>query len=273
MKRRSIIFIAVITVIAVAAAVVYMIHERNTSSAKYPVITFAEDTISVAVDASDEELLRGVTATDPEDGDVSSTLVVEGLSNLGKDNAVKVTYAAFDSRNHVTKATRTVKFVDYEGPRFSLSEPMIFKRANDINILSRIGAEDPFDGNISGNIKYSITSNSISLDEDGEYEIKFSVTNSIGDTVTLPLKVEITTQNVNPAEITLTDYIVYLKVGDEFNSRDYVVGYTVKDTEYEGASGLSIKSDVDTDEAGVYTVDYSYTSSPQSRTRLVVVVE
>ena len=273
MKKGNVVILTLLAMLAVIAAIGFAFYNKNISSPQYPQITFAEESISVTVDASDAELLQGVTAYDPEDGDVTASLVVEGVSNIAKGDTVKVTYAAFDSRNHVTKAERLVKFVDYKGPRFNMSAPLIFRRANDINLLSCVGAEDPFDGDISGRIKYAIVTNGVSFSDAGEYEIKLNVTNSIGDTAMLPVTVEITTQDYNPAHITLTDYIVYLEVGDEFNPRDYVVGYTVRDTEHEGAYGLRIENNVDTDEAGIYTVDYSYTSSPQSHTRLIVVVE
>lgn len=273
MKKKNIVLLAMLTALAVAAAIGFAFYSMNISSPKYPEIKFAQNTISVSVDASEEELLQGVTATDPEDGDVTQSLVVEGLSNIAKGSSVKVTYAAFDSQNHVTKAQRTVNFTDYTGPRFKLSAPLVFPRANDINLLSIVSAEDPFDGDISGRVKYSIVTNGVSLSEEGEYEIKLMVSNRIGDTETLILPVEITSKNANSANIELSDYIVYINVNDEFNSRDYVVGYTVDGEEHEGAGGLSVKSDVDTDEAGVYTVDYTYTGRPESRTRLIVVVE
>lgn len=273
MKKKSMILLALFAFIVILATMGFAYQRRKISSPQYPKIQFAEDTISVTVDASDEELLQGVSAYDPEDGDVSQSLVVEGLSNLAKGNAVKVTYAAFDSQNHVTKAQRTVTFTDYNGPRFKLSTPMIFTRSNDINVLSIVTAADPFDGDISSRVKYSVVTNGVSLSEVGEYEIKLMVTNSIGDTASLTLPVEIVSQGTNFTNIELSDYIVYLKVGDEFAPKDYVVGYTVNGEEHEGANGISIKNNVDTDEAGVYTVTYTYYGNQQSYTRLLVVVE
>lgn len=273
MKRKNIVLLSLLTALALVAAIGFAIQRKCVSSPQYPEIKFAQDTISVPVDASDAELLRGVTAVDPEDGDVTASLVVEKMTNLVKDNAVKVTYVAFDSRNHVTKAQRTVVFTDYNGPRFVLTAPLIFRSSNDVDVLKNVGAEDPFDGDISGRVKYSVVTNGASLSEVGEYEIKLMVTNSIGDTEALTLPVEITAQDANPANIELSDYIVYLNVGDDFNAREYVKGYTVNGNYREGAGGVSVKSDVDTDEAGIYTVTYTYNGRVNSHTRLFVVVE
>lgn len=66
-----------------------------------------------------------------------------------------------------------------------MAAPLIFRLSNNIDMLSNVGAEDVFDGDISSSLKYSI-SNDTSVDTIGEYEIKFSVTNKIGDTAVLP---------------------------------------------------------------------------------------
>lgn len=271
MKKRSIIILILLTLIFVASAIIFN-HYKDLSP-QYPQINFYGKDISVSVDAADQELLNGVTATDPEDGDVTDSLVVEGVSSVIKDNKIKVTYAAFDSENHVTKEERTVKFVDYKSPHFTMTAPLIFRESNNIEIVPLIGAEDVFDGDISRSVKYSIITNGIALNEAGEYEILVSVTNRIGDTSTLPLAVEITEEDPNPAMITLSDYLIYLNEGDEFDPKEYVQSYTVNKVEHTSASGLRITSEVDTDEPGVYTVDYSYNGRIESRTRLIVVVE
>lgn len=270
MKKKRIIILALIAAVSVVAAAIYGIS-RNTSP-EYPEIKFSGGEISVSVNAMDEELLKGVSATDPEDGDITDSLVVEGISSLIKGNDIKVTYAVSDSKNHVTKASRTVKFVDYESPRFSLAAPLIFRLSNNINILADISAEDVFDGDISSSLKYSI-SNDVSFGAIGEYEIKFSVTNKIGDTVVLPVTVEITDEDPHSEDIVLSDYLVYLNKSDEFNAKDYVVSYTANGVEHNSANGLKITNNVNTDEAGVYTVDYTYSGKTTCRTRLIVVVE
>ncbi len=270
MKKKRIIILAIVAALSVVLAVIYGIS-RNTSP-EYPEIKFSDGEISVSVNATDEELLEGVSATDPEDGDITDSLVVEGISSLIKGNDIKVTYAAVDSENHVTKASRTVKFVDYESPRFSLSAPLIFRLSNNINIFSNVGAEDVFDGDISNSLKYSI-SNDVSFDTIGEYEIKFSVTNKIGDTVTLPVTLEITDEDPRTEDIELSDYLVYLNKGEKFNAKDYVVSYLANGVEHNSANGLKITDNVNTDEAGVYTVDYIYSGRTACRTSLIVVVE
>ena len=69
---------------------------------------------------------------------------------------MQVTYAAFDSDRHVTKATRTVRYTDYHSPRFTLSQPLIC-RTNGSRALSLfVGAADSIDGDLSDRVKIAV---------------------------------------------------------------------------------------------------------------------
>ena len=272
MKKRETIILLLVTLLAVAAALGVAYYKKGMASPKYPEIKFDNDTISVSINATDKELLKGVTATDPEDGDISDSLIVGDISNIVNGKYARITYAACDSQNHVTKAQRTVVYTDYTSPRFSMTGPMIFKISNNVNILQYINAEDVFEGDISRNIKFSITTNGVDFGEVGEYEVVFSVTNSKGDTSSLPITVEVTDRAFNSAEITLSDYLVYLKPGDEFDAKQYVVGYQANGSTVNGTKGLKIDGDVDTDTPGVYKVEYTYKGNTLSQTSLYVVV-
>mgnify|MGYP003296231989 CR=1 FL=1 len=272
MKKKGTIILLIVAVLAVAAAIAFDISNDKKSSPQYPVIKFDSDTIDLFVDATEADLLDGVTATDPEDGDITKSIVIEGISGITDGTSVKVTYAAVDSQNHVTKAERTVNYIDYTRPRFSMSRPLIFGNAKEINFMPYITATDVFEGDISGRIKYSLVNSATIEDEAGEYEIKISVTNKLGDTVSIPLTVGISDEYANWDKITLSDYLVYAERGTPFDPKAYVVSYTDGKREIESARGLSIINNVNTDEPGVYIVEYS-ASRGASKTRLVVVVE
>lgn len=266
--------LAVLMVLSIAAAVGYKIYARSQSSVLPPEIHFEEGIISVPTNASDEQLLKGVTATDPEDGDVTASVIVEGMSKLVGKNNVTVSYIAFDSQNHMARAERTVHLSDYHPPRFALKEALCFRLSNNINILKSIQANDKLDGDISGKVKYTIDDGSAYFNSVGEYEITLSVTNSLGQTVKLPLTVEITHANPNPSEVVLDKYLIYLKKGASFDAASHVVGYTDTGVVHKGADGVSISGSVDTNTPGIYTVKYSYGSGQfLSYTKLIVVVE
>ena len=70
----------------------FILFERMREDKIAPEIFFENDRIEVSVNATDEELLKGVTATDDRDGDVSASLVVERLSEFTAPGVRKVTY-------------------------------------------------------------------------------------------------------------------------------------------------------------------------------------
>ncbi len=55
-------------------------------------------------------LLEGVTATDEKDGDVTDSLVIENIFPNDDHTSALVVYAAKDSHNNVSKATRRVNY-------------------------------------------------------------------------------------------------------------------------------------------------------------------
>ncbi|MDY3080392.1 MAG: hypothetical protein SOR56_09370 [Oscillospiraceae bacterium] len=273
MKNKLPVILIILTVLSVALAVGYTAYERVGSGPGVPKISFAENSIDASVGASDEELLRGVTASDPEDGDVTASLIVESISNM-RDGRARISYVAFDSDDHLSRAQRTVRFTDYKKPSFSFTRGMEFRLSGNIDILKYIEAQDVFDGDISDKVKYSIESNAVSLGSVGEHQVTLRVTNSLGDTAHLPITVEVSSDEPNAAGIKLTQYVLYLNEGDEFDAISYVEGYTANDEYHAGADGLRITNDVDTGVPGVYSVKYAYGyGNSESHVRLTVVVE
>lgn len=239
--------------------------------------------LSISVLDSQDALLQGVSAKDDRDGNVTDSLVVESIIMTGQENTAKVVYAAFDSAGHVTKAERTVVFTDYRKPRFSLSAPLIYPSSASFDVLDRIRAEDDLDGDISKRIRAtSLTEESIGVQ--GSHDVKFRVTNSLGDSSELVLPVEVYPADAYKASLSLTDYLIYLAPGTAFNPKDYLYEYTRFDeTIYlRGAFpeelSLKINGKVDTTVPGVYAVSYTVTGTLRETdyaaySKLIVVVE
>ena len=185
-----------------------------------------------------------------------------------------MSYAAFDSDLNVAKARRTVKYTDYIYPRFSLTNPLIFRVSARLDILDSIRASDQFDGNISSRIKWFVGEANTSLNVVGLYAVEFRVTNSKGSTSVLPLTVEITEANPNPNQLTLTDYLIYLDRNAEFDPATYYKGRISYNEFTTEMYNIKIENNVNTAEPGIYTVNYIYDNGTAvSKTRLVVVVE
>jgi hypothetical protein len=251
-----------------------------------PEIVVEDRVPELSVRDSAETLLQGVTARDAVDGDVTDSLVVESIRLLRQDGTVTVTYAAFDGSGNVSKKTREALYTDYESPRFSLNRALLFGQKS-YDLLSVITASDMLDGDITGRIRATAL-DEVVTDYNGTYRVRFQVTNTLGDTVDLVLPVEVYTPGNMEANMTLTEYLVYLTDGDSFNARDYLGELTVgRETVTLGRNlpdtmKLTVSGKVDTGVPGVYVVDYQLVYSPDLRwsdhaytaySKLIVVVE
>lgn len=264
MRRGIVIFLIVLTALSVVGLAAYRITVKLSTSGEAPVISFENDVLEVTTDATDEELLQGVSASDAEDGDVTDSLLVEASTHFVSDATVEVTYAAFDSSGHVTKASRNVRYVDYSPPRFQFSGPMIFSEAGVSELLSFVGAHDCIDGDISSRVKVTAVEAGTLLSTPGEHLLEFRVTNSTGDTAYLKFPVEVVSGYGTAKQIPLKEYLVYIPVDSEFDAREYL------EDEYADDRDVEVESTVDTAEAGIYDVHYTLGGSSS---RLIVVVE
>ena len=215
-----------------------------------PVISFDSDIVVISSNSGDQGLLQGVTATDKEDGDVTDKLVVQGVTQLLTKNTAKVTYAVFDSANNFATATRTVQYSDYEKPRFQLHQPLVFPLNQAVDIAKMLTATDLRDGDISANIR--ISSSSMDVLTPGLYTVTAQAINSLSDTEILPLKVIISGDAIVEPSFLLSDYVVYLNVGDPFDAQSYV-------QDVDGRKPVQADgSAVDTSTPGIYHVAYSH---------------
>ena len=279
MKRLFAILMVALTALSVGGVILYSIHKTMATGGQSPVISFAQETIDVDTAAGEEVLLEGVTATDAEDGDVTDSVMVEHISQFVEKDTVEVTYVAFDSQNHVSRATRQVHYTNYHAPQFSLDGPMVFVSKTVNDMMDVVSAKDVVDGDISVKIHASFEDSSSALSAVGEHEIEFSVTNSLGDTARLKVPVRVVEDAAHSDSIPLKTYLVYLKQGAEFNASSYLMEEQQENNNNNNSRGdernLSIQSNVNTAAPGVYAVDYSIFRDEitVATTRLIVVVQ
>ena len=93
--RRTRIFTIVLFVIAAAAFAVSQVMQMMTDKSG-PTISMDTDSITVSAEASEKDLLQGVTAQDNTDGDVSQNLMIENMSNLMEGDTRTMTIVAFE---------------------------------------------------------------------------------------------------------------------------------------------------------------------------------
>lgn len=224
MKRLRIFIFALLalSLLLVAASTgVHLLTEDDT----LPVVICDQQALRVSVKDGKDALLQGVTASDEKDGDLTGSIVVEQIAGTETAGKVTVTYAVADSDHHVASCTRTVVYTDYVSPRFSLSQPLIYEAGESLLVRDRLGATDVIDGSLTDRVK--ISSGSLSTSYVGIFPITLEVTNSLGDTATLTLDVEIReNSSYGTPEIALTEYLVYLSAGDELEAGNYIDSVT-----------------------------------------------
>lgn len=258
----------------------YLFFSRSTQDRTGPEITFDSQQIRVSVKDSEGALLSGVTAWDDKDGDVTSLVVVEGISDLAADHTAKVTYAAFDAAGNVTKAQREVVYSDYRSPKFRLSQPLVFQSGTSFDLFQCVHAEDVLDGSLDSRIKATLVEGNTAVSAEGVHKVEFRVTNSMGETVNLTMPVEVYPAGQYQGVISLRENLVYLGAGSTFEPMDYLQKYQVGETAYtyfDGTYGIRVTiggDQVDTSVPGVYSVSYTVSDGENTGyTRLIVVVE
>lgn len=261
-------------IITLAALALFLFRNRSGVDSRGPVIHTEGTLLEVSVEDPEEALLLGITARDSSDGDVTDSVEVENISTFYGDRKRLVTYVAFDSDNHVARATRELRYRDYESPRFELTEPLQYLPGS-VNL--KVSARDCLDGDITSAIKL-VAEDAIITDQPGEYRASFQVANSAGDVSTLPVTIEIV-ESPGPGApvITLTTYLDYVAAGSPFDPYSYLDSVTVGNHRYAvvrgegnynredtgrdeeivvGTDSISVEGEVDTSVPGTYRVTY-----------------
>ena len=208
MKRLFAIVMLALTALSVCGVIVYTVYKNKAVGGASPEIQFAQDEIRIQTGDGYEKMLEGVTATDAEDGDVTDSVMVESISKFVEEDVVNVTYAAFDSQNHVSRAERRIRYTNYQHPRFSMSGPMVFMSKNVGDLMNDIGVTDMIDGDISVKAHASFDDTSSALASAGEHQVELSAANSLGDTVRLQVPVKVVEDVPHSESIPLKAYLV-----------------------------------------------------------------
>ena len=261
-----------LSVLAFALAIYYTQFYKDVVP---PEIRMDADVITVSAADGDEALLRGVTATDNRDGDITGAVLVDGVSQLTGPNAARVRYIVFDAAENAATASRTVVYSDYEAPRVFILQPLIYNVGDTIALRGRVIARDCLEGNITDRIR--ISSKDLSNRAAGVYHLTIWVMNKLGDVSTVTVPVIVREDDPAVPVVELKSYLTYLTRGEEFDPKAYFQSY------YDSADSrarnyydhLEVSGEVDTDTPGTYEVVYSATNSDglTGQAILTVVVE
>ena len=262
--------LAALSVIIVAIFTITDLSRKN-----QPVIKCdSGEILEVPTKISDQELLEYVTAFDEEDGDLTENIIVERQNYFLEKGLTTVNFAVCDSDNNTVKLKKKIKFSDYNSPQIKLLDDLLISTSETIDFKNVASAVDKYDGDISGKIKI-ISPNYNNL-KPGEYDINFKVTNSFSDTCDITVKAIVTDEDYSAASIKLSDYLIYTKIGETVNFRDYIKGVVGADGQNYSVSQIVIDdSEFDPEKAGTYNVFFSIKSGSETvtKTRIIVVVD
>lgn len=285
--RRIRLAVVGIFVLSLIAFIVFNIVNRVTTDSTPPVITSESDTVTVSVAAEESELLAGLTATDDEDGDLTGEIMISSMSNFTEPGKRTVSYVVFDASNNASTLTRNLEYTDYTAPQIKLTQPLRYglNEMEDASLTENMSVQDCLDGDITQQIRATFNDGSY-IAMAGEYGITVQVSNSAGDTCSVPLTVTVT----DPAEESgkyypmLSDYIVYAPVGGYVDLTSLLIGLENSSIQYlfadanpsapGGIESVAIGGAIDYNTPGTYTVDYQFTSASGATgtTKLAVVV-
>lgn len=244
--------VSFIFIIVLAVYVLFRFQQMNIDRT-YPVITVDSEMLYVSLDATEEELLAGVTAFDEKDGDLTDKIIVESISRFTEPGVSVVRYAVCDHDNHVSSAVRKISYANYQPPQFTLKDSLVFGVSQNINIRSILGAQDLIDGDISN--KVIITANEYSSNVVGVYHISAKVTNSKGDMISLQLPVYVEDISLSAPKIQLSDYLVYLECGEGYNLTSNLLS-AVDSQKNDLTAQVRIDTNLDTSVPGMYEAHY-----------------
>ncbi|MBC1372165.1 DUF5011 domain-containing protein [Listeria booriae] len=140
--------------------------------------------------------MAGVTASDTEDGDITSAIEITA-NDVDPDVAgvYHVTYSVTDSDGNTTEATYTVTVLTNEKPIIhATDQTLAYGQAFDP--MAGVTAEDLEDGDLTSSIK--IIANDVNPLQAGIYHVTYSVTDSDGNETQITITVLVGAQPVDP---------------------------------------------------------------------------
>lgn len=235
-KRPLLIPIIVLFAITSMLFFLYMLFDKARNNDLPPIIIAASDEIRVSVTADQAELLSGLTAMDAEDGDITDSIMIESISEFTDEGKCTITYAVFDSHNHVAVLSRTLHYTDYTPPRFQILANLEFSYTEGVNPLDYVRAVDCIEGDISNRITMTLLDANDSLGKVGTHITEFRVTNNLGDSSVIRTEIDITDistteQRMIPV-VELSDYLIYVGQGELVEPLDYITAITLMGKKY-----------------------------------------
>lgn len=211
--------------------VVYIGEDRNG-----PEISVPQEEITYVAGTDTSALLNGVTAQDNRDGDVTDTVTIESIIPNADQTGASVVYVAKDSKNNVTKETRTIVYSTDANQ--AAAQAAAEQAAADQAAQDQAAAEQVAQGDAAGE--------SAQTTDDGAAQNEAAIA----------------ALSAESPRFYLTQYSVEVERGADLNELSYVQEISDdKDSRDELYQGIQISGEVDTNTPGEYTLEYHVVDS------------
>lgn len=245
-----------------ALSVIFFFYVKFSNNADYnaPVIECKNEVIEVSVKATNDDLLKFITATDEKDGDLTDKVIIESVSPFVSNNSAKITYAVCDSDNNVSKIEKDIVYTDYTPPVFRFKNQIVsYVGATKVELLNGVSAYDSLEGDISSRV--IVSESEIDLTLPGIYPVTYKVTTSKGITSEICVNAYVYASRLS-ASIALSDYLVYTDSSNKINPDLYVEEipekyYNTSDATYNYE--YEVIDDVDYTKPGIHYITYRIT--------------
>ena len=198
---------------------------------KGPEISVPQEEITYVAGTDTSALLNGVTAQDDRDGDVTDTVTIESIIPNADQTGASVVYVAKDSKNNVTKETRTILYS-------TDANQAAAQAAAEQVAADQAAAEQAAQGDAAGE--------SAQTTDDGAAQNEAAIA----------------ALSAESPRFYLTQYSVELERGAELNELSYVQDISDdEDSRDELYQGIRISGEVDTNTPGEYTLEYHVVDS------------
>ena len=279
MKNKSLPMLLAMAALAILLFTVLFAMDKDKTA---PEIEFSDKCISTFGDDDDVSLLlKGVSATDKKDGNVSGTLKIQNVVVLSDEGQIIVHYSAKDNSNNVVQAQRTI---EYTGTKTYIDIPivssdlfedeggeaeMIPVESSSTEKETESSSETKADTNTSGSTENN-TDESTSEEETSEEETTEEPTtrepsSEVGDVDTSPIdKAEVDATGI--PQIRMEYSSLTISVGSDFNYMDPLLEWY--DDKDDVSRRVIIIGEYDVNVAGTYKLRYYVTDSDGNRSNI-----
>ncbi|MGG0248495.1 immunoglobulin-like domain-containing protein [Peribacillus frigoritolerans] len=212
------------------------------------------------------DLLRGITADDNADGNLTSEIKIEGTVNVQKGGTYSLVYSVTDKSGNKATAERAVAVIDNIAPTISGVGNISVRYFDSFDPMKGVTSSDNNDGDLTS--KVVVKTNGPEVDPfniytAGTYSYEYSVSDEAGNTTTVKRQVELIRRN---AEFYGTGD-VKINIGETFDPLEGVTATDMGNGE-DVTSFIEVSGYVDANYPGTYTFSYNISTEKAISTRV-----